>query len=826
MLQSVGELPEATWNLTPIRDLSVLSIKGHERAASQLAHALTDPSRRLVTVTGFAGVGKTFLAVHVLAGFKGVRKMYVRLADVDQPDFLCAEMANQLGCIAADHTDARGALCELLIVQPTVLLLDGFERMLAATSELHRLLAACRGLCLVVTSRVPLNTEGETVVRLEPYSVVAQDRPTRELLDDPAVALFLRVAADAGHPLPVDRITLEHVVVICRLLEGIRAAIEIAATLVGALAPAQLVERLERGRHLTLLGAPQRGHPVAGIQPAVLDTVGLLATKELEALVQLCVFASWFTLESASVVCERNADELVDILANLVDANVVEVAQHQWANAFRMRRVVREAARDLLSARPVNEQRRLADALAAECRRAMSSLAIMPASSVLQLVNAPREDLHQDALGLLLRALDEGDAEAAALLASGLASVWWLRGRCEQHRQVLCRTQAMADAAQLPLPRQALLTSWCSMFALESDRGEGIADAAAMLERACVMADTGGEPWTQLVVFGHAVWSSVLTGQHGAAATLAARGVSLAEEVGDPAWSMTYQIWTAMLHHQSGDTHGAVELAARALAKARSMNDVGLIVRAGAVLAVAPADVLQNRTGRENLAEIIDLAHQIGDAAALSWLLPEYACHCIDGDDLLGASKACIEGLELLQRSRSLRQLSLILPVVVTVAALSGHPLVAAGLSGSDGDPASSVHDAVSPARRLSYAHLMTDLRCQLGDAEFERSAAGGRRKLWNDVVRTAIDFLSQLCVELEPTQTGQTGLRPSSTVPLSRREREVLTLLAEGSSNKEISRTLGISAKTVMHHTSSIYRKLGVRGRVGAAARIASGEV
>ncbi|MEO6654063.1 MAG: LuxR C-terminal-related transcriptional regulator, partial [Ilumatobacteraceae bacterium] len=184
------------------------------------------------------------------------------------------------------------------------------------------------------------------------------------------------------------------------------------------------------------------------------------------------------------------------------------------------------------------------------------------------------------------------------------------------------------------------------------------------------------------------------------------------------------------------------------------------------------------------------------------------------------------EGLELLQRSSSLRQLSLILPVVVTIAALSGHPLVAAGLSGSDGDPASSVHDAVSPARRLTYTQLVADLRCQLGDAEFERSAACGRRKQWNDVVRTAIDFLSQLCVELEPTQTGRTGQSPSSMLPLSRREREVLTLLADGSSNKEISQTLCISAKTVMHHTSSIYRKLGVRGRAGAAARIARGEV
>jgi predicted ATPase/class 3 adenylate cyclase len=294
---------------------------GRERELAELQSLLAE--RRLVTVTGPGGTGKTRLALQVVADLVGSFKdgvFWVPLADLADPALVLPTIAQTLG--------ARIELSEFLRGKELVLLLDNFEHLLPAAPEVAELLAATKGLRLIVTSRAPLHLSGE------------QEYPLEPLLPDDAVTLFLERARGVGRTLARD----ETAEAICRRLDGLPLAIELAAARTRLLAPETLLERLDHSLALLTGGVRDVPERQRTLRATIEWSYALLDDRGRDLFARLAVFGGSFSLRAATSICSPD----VDVLQDLVEASLVKPSGE---DRYLMLETIREYAADRLDAR-------------------------------------------------------------------------------------------------------------------------------------------------------------------------------------------------------------------------------------------------------------------------------------------------------------------------------------------------------------------------------------------------------------------------------------------------------------------------------------------
>jgi predicted ATPase/class 3 adenylate cyclase len=277
--------------------VAVGPLLGRERELTELQSLLAEC--RLVTVTGPGGTGKTRLALQVVADLVGSPKdgvFWVPLADLADPALVLPTIAQTLG--------ARIELIEFLRGKELVLLLDNFEHLLPAAPVVAELLATAKGLRILVTSRAALHLSGEQEYPLEPL-------PT-----DDAVTLFLERARGAGRTLARDQ-TAE---TICRRLDCLPLAIELAAARTRLLAPVTLLERLDHSLALLTGGARDAPERQRTLRATIEWSHALLDEEGSELFARLAVFAGTFSLQAATSICTTN----IDVLQDLVEASLVK----------------------------------------------------------------------------------------------------------------------------------------------------------------------------------------------------------------------------------------------------------------------------------------------------------------------------------------------------------------------------------------------------------------------------------------------------------------------------------------------------------------------
>jgi predicted ATPase/DNA-binding SARP family transcriptional activator len=350
------------------------SFVGRDDELSRVAKLLGES--RLITLTGPGGAGKTRLAIEAGARLDvpdGV--WFVPLAPVrDAPDVPQAVLA----AIGAHDTawpgDAREAarlaalspldrLCELLAPRDQVLVLDNCEHLLdAAASVAARVLAEAPGVRILATSREPLGVTGETLSPVPSLQLPPQDANTAELAGNPAVRLFADRAAAVRPGFVMNDENSADVVAICRALDGIPLAIELAAARVRALTPAQVAGRL--ADRFALLSVASRGTlPRHQTLRAVVDwSWDLLDDAERAILRRLSVFSGGATPESAERVCLLAGDaasgigrDVVDIVASLLDKSLVTAGDEDHVR-YRLLETVRAYASDRLAEAGETEQ--------------------------------------------------------------------------------------------------------------------------------------------------------------------------------------------------------------------------------------------------------------------------------------------------------------------------------------------------------------------------------------------------------------------------------------------------------------------------------------
>ena len=444
---------------SPDLPAEVTPLVGRERELAALCATLRRPDVRLVTITGAGGIGKSRLAVGVAARIGSEfpdGTWLVPLEAVDAPDHVAPAIAQVVDARYDANQSVAAALSAHLGPRRALLVIDNFEQVIAAASVVAGILAAAPGVKMLVTSQSPLRIRGEHEYPLEPLEVPARRALAGELSLSPAVALFVERARQIRPDFELTDDNAAAVAEICRLVDGLPLAIELAAVRVKLLAPGAIVERL-RDPIAFLTGGPRDLPPrQQALRNAVEWSVGLTSPEERRLFARVSIFQGGATVEAVEAVCDlegRGPGEIDDRLASLLDKSLLRRDYTAGGERFAMLAGVRAIGRRHLEEsgeRPAVADRHLAyyTTLVGETEPQLTGAA-QPLA--LQRLAAEENNIR----AALQWALSSGHAEAALRLASGMWRFWDVRGLWREGRQTLDRVLAMSGGADLRLRAQA-----------------------------------------------------------------------------------------------------------------------------------------------------------------------------------------------------------------------------------------------------------------------------------------------------------------------------------------------------------------------------------
>jgi len=314
---------------------------GREHDEAAAVHLLTHDETRLLTLTGPGGVGKTRLAMQVGEGLHdryadGV--VFVSLASLNDSSLVIAAVARALGVPVRGESSLLEIMSAHLRDRRMLLVLDNFEHVVEAAPVVHALLASCRRLTVLTTSRAPLHIQGEHELAVPPLATpdAAPLPPAADLARYASVTLFVSRARAAQPSFALTEANAVAIVAICRQLDGLPLAIELAAARIKLLPPPALLARLDGDPNATplrLLTGGARDAPAR--QQTLRNTIAwsydLLSAEERRVFQDLAIFAGGATLEAAEAVCAAGADHalglpnVLDVLSSLVDKSLVQV---------------------------------------------------------------------------------------------------------------------------------------------------------------------------------------------------------------------------------------------------------------------------------------------------------------------------------------------------------------------------------------------------------------------------------------------------------------------------------------------------------------------
>jgi predicted ATPase/DNA-binding XRE family transcriptional regulator len=543
---------------------------GRERELAAVHASLRDPNLRLLTLTGAGGIGKTRLAIEALSAARADfpdGNCFVSLAEAREAAVVPMLLATALGVNAA-REPVVSLVKQRIGEQRILLALDTFEHLLDAALIVADLLATCPGLTVLVTSRAPLRLRGEHEFPVPPLGLET---------DGPAVTLFTE-RARAVRPDVSVRDEIDTVAELCRRLDGLPLAIELAAARMKHIPLAAIRDHLDDRLGL-LTGGPRDLPPR---QRAMRDTVGwsydLLDPDGQRLLRRLSVFASW-TLGSATPVCSRGepASDLLVELSNLVDHSLVVLSDAPSDEPrYRMLDVVRDYAAQRLDA--LGEREPAARAHAAHY------VALVEQAEP-ELRRAGQRSWHQRLetelpnLRLAFRwSVQSMTAEYALRLAGSMWMFWLWQGGLAEGRRWLTDAMAMVadDHARYPVASAKAL--WGAGW-LAYNQGD-FADTAALGESLLELAVRTGNPIDVRNGLTLRGMSAMAEGRYQDAILPFERGLQICREL-EPGWLLAtsaLNLGAAVLH--AGDVTRAETLFAEARNRYRDQGDLAYEARA------------------------------------------------------------------------------------------------------------------------------------------------------------------------------------------------------------------------------------------------------
>jgi len=782
------------------------SFVGRSQELELALDLLKEPATRLLTFTGASGVGKTRLAIEVAAALGETFEdggCFVQLGQVQAPAQVLPAIARCLAFVDSVYADLELRLIDELRSRHFLLVLDNFEHVLPAAPVVAALVAGCPDLKILVTSQAALHLRGERELLVGPLGT-----PTTGSMDlhvlaaSPAVRLFVDRARAVSPDFRLDAANAEATVEICRKLDGLPLAIELAAPRIKVLSPERMLERLQRSIDLLAGGPTDAPLRHQAFRNTLEWSYGLLEDETRDALLQLSVFPRSFTSDSAEKLLSRDrAYGVLDLLGGLVERGLLRrVEAEPGETRLAMPHLIREFLRERF--------------ISVEMQHALDGrLAEVVLSLVDDGQSGARRRSHEDWLD---RMEAEHDNLAAALtwfigahkkeeavrLAAWSWRFWFLRGYVDEGRAWL---KSVLEAGRPSVTGDAAEAMVGAGFSAHYQADYAAADTYFrsalrisrklhdILHTAVALNGLGG--------------LARVEGDYPEARRLYEKALDLCTAQGDKHGIATLLERLGLVRFLLGDAVEAEKSLSTALALTREVDDRRGIVQSLHGLGWV-AFVNGRMTSAESLlGEALDRSRNLGDR----W-------NTARGLHSLGlvyyrkgqAGPARDRQREALRAANQVGDKSLMRACLESLAVLAGergnyvHAAELLGASAALAESAPKLRSGIleGPMLEADYDSIVRTVEARLSEPEFAAGWSRGR----------GLTPLQVLDLDL-----GWVEAADGEPAGLSKREIMVLRLVTRGLTNGEVARQLFLSHRTVDAHLRTIYRKIGVSSRAAA---------
>ena len=750
--------------------VSLTSFLGREQELFEVERFIADPECRCISLVGPGGIGKTRLALQAAQRRQadlahGVA--FVPLASVGSVEAAIPAIASAVGLDFYGPSDPKDQLLNYLGEKQILLIVDNVEQLLTDEPPDSNLIALmieilkrAPGVKLLVTSREVLNLQGEWVYEVRGLAYPATG-VTDNLKEYAAVALFIQRAGRASPGFAFDRDNLAAIARICRLVEGLPLAIELAATWLRTLSPVEIAEEI-RGS-VDFLGATLRDLPERHRSMRIVfdRSWQALSTKQQEVLAELSVFRGGFSRQAAEWV----AGASLPILSTLLNRSLLRRAA---AGRYEIHELVRQYSAGRLAAdagAQAAAQRRHCD-----CFLSLAEAGGAKTRQVDQNAWLHRLEAELDNLRAALRwTLEQGEIELALRLCGALGLLWEVHGHVKEGRRWV--EEALAFQAPAPLPLRVKALKVAGRMAFEQ---RDLAAAQAFYEEGLALSQEAGdlsEVASLLNNLGNVAWARNDLGRAGElydqvlavrrqqsdeagiarvlnnlglvamrqhefqrAAQLMEEGVSLTRSLGDQRAqaNMLFNLGLVTARIKGGAARAAMHLAA-CVELSRELGYRTVLAYALNNLAMLALHEGGQAKATLLAQESLELCRGLEDRPGAFYALVNLAHAALDLRDPVRAARLLDEALDLLEQAEAAagpparEELSWFLEATVHLAISQGQIVEAWKLAGSDAGLRDEIGEHLPPGASAYYEALLSEARTRLDDADLATAWATGR---------------------------------------------------------------------------------------------------